>query len=211
MDNIEVLGYCLFSSKRMEDFIAFCVGGTEGDPTEPGVFEWLYSRTVQEAHFFTGSANDSIGVFGATVLKPDDAEPDPVVVPWTNRIKGFKRFVSSDGALDLVHVFPQMTATVTHNQVLDDHYAKGVKPVIEVFNALKATDRSGFSFTAEEFAAALRGDAKVDRIGILSEIEKRLEKPLFEKPDIAKLLESIGIDSKLATNSAGNNTAQAEP
>lgn len=194
MNNIEVLGYVLQSSKKMADFIVFCTSGTPGDPTEPGVFEWLYSRTIQEAHFFTSSAADSMGVFGATILKPV-GEPDPVVVPWMNKIKGFKSFVSTDGALGLVDAFPQLTATVTHNQFLDDEYVKGAKPALEIFDALKATDRSGFSFTAEQFAAALRGDAKVDREGILSEIEKKLGKPLFEKPDLAKLRQSIGIDS----------------
>jgi hypothetical protein len=191
--NIEVLGYIL-QSKKMADFIVFCTSGTPGDPTEPGVFEWLYSRTIEEAHFFTSKATDSMGVFGATILKPA-GEPDPEVVPWMDRIKGFKKFVSSDGALGpVVHAFPQLTGTITHNQFLDDEYVKGAKPVLDIFKALKATDRSGFSFTDEQFAAALRGDARVDREGILSEIETKLGKPLFEKPDQAKLLHSIGIE-----------------
>jgi hypothetical protein len=190
MDNIEVLGYVLKSTKTMTDFLVFCISGTPHDPTEPGVFEWLYSRTVQEAHFFSSSGTDSMGVFGATVLKPV-GEPNPVV-PWMDRIKGFEGFVSTDGALDLVNAFPQLTATVTHNQFLDDEFVKGAKPVMEVFNALKASDRSGFGFTAAEFAAALRGDAEVNREEILAEIEKKLGKPLFEKPDLAKILKSLG-------------------
>lgn len=192
MDNIERLGYCL-KANSLADFLVFCTNAT-GSLTEPGVFEWLYSRTIQEAHFFTSGANDSIVLFGATILKP--VGDPPGTVPWTDRIKGFKRFMATDGELGpLVSAFPQLTSTVTHNQWLDDEYVKGAKPVLEVFNALKATDRSGFSFTAEQFAAALRGDAKVDRVGILSEIEKKLERPLFEKRDLAKILQSVGFDS----------------
>jgi hypothetical protein len=190
MANIEVLGYCLLSSKTMAEFIDFCINGTEGDPTEPGVFEWLYSRPVTQAHFFTSSANDSMGVFGATVLRP---EPQPV--PWMDQIKGFEKFVTVDGELDQTDHFQQLTATVTPNHFMDDKFVQSAGPVMEVLAALKATDRSGFSFTAPQFAAALRGDVKVDRVGILSEIEKRLGKPLFEKTDLAAIRKSLGIDS----------------
>lgn len=188
MNNIERLGYCL-KANSLEDFLVFCTNAT-GSLTEPGVFEWLYSRTIQEAHFFTSSANDSIILFGATILKPDGDPPG--TVPWTDRIKGFKRFLATDGEVGpLVSAFPQLTTAVTHNQSLDEAYVTGAKPVLDVFNALKATDKHGFSFTAERFAAALRGDAKVDRAEILSEIEKKLGRPLFEKPDLAKLLKSV--------------------
>jgi hypothetical protein len=186
--NIEVLGYCLFSSQRMEDFIAFCVAGTPGDPTEPGVFEWLYSRTINVAHFFTSAANDSLGVFGATVLQPPF---EPTAVPWTDQIRGFQRFVSMDGELARIHAFPALRATVTPNQYLDDEYQNRLTGVARVFEILRA-DSSVFTFDAQEFKAALRGDPRIDRRGILSEIENRFGAPLFEKPDREKILESLG-------------------
>ena len=203
MDNIEVLGYSLFSSKKMVDFIAFCIGGTPGDPTEPGVFEWLYSRTITQAHFFTSAANDSLGVFGATVLQPPDEPP----VPWTDQIKGFERFVPMDGELAVAHAFPQLQATVTSNKYMDDRYQMGSKAVEKVFEALKPTDRSGFSFTAKQFRSALGGDPSVDRVAILSEIEKKFGKPLFEKPDRAKILESLGVDSEQKPTSTSKSTS----
>ena len=190
-DNIEVLGYCLLASVKMAEFITFCISGSGGDP---GVYEWLYSRKVPQAHFFTSAANDSIGVFGATVLQPP-SEPQPV--PWMDQILGFERFVTVSGELVLppVHAFPQLTATVTPNQFMDDEFAKRGGRVMEVFDALKATDGSGFSFTDTQFAAALRGDARVDRKGILAEIERRFGSPLFEELDLAKLRKSVGLDS----------------
>lgn len=183
----EVLGYCLLSSKKMVDFIEFCINGTAGDPTEPGVFEWLYSRPVTQAHFFTGGANDSLGVFGVTLLQPS-SEPD--AVPWTNQIKGFEKFVSMDGALARVTVVPgPLQVTVTPNQFMDEQFANGGKRVEEIFKALAAQDRSGFSFTAAQFAAALRGSTS--RQAILLEIEQKLKEPLFEKPDRARILGSL--------------------
>ena len=187
MDYIEVLGYCLFSSQRMEDFIAFCIGGTSGDPTEPGVFEWLFSRPITQAHFFTSSLNDSLGVFGATVLQPP-SEPD--AVPWTDQIKGFERFVSMDGELARIHAFPRLQATVTSNQYLDDEYQNRQRRVARVFDRLRA-DSSAFSFDAHDFTAALRGDPLVDRRAILSEIEAQFGEPLFEEPDREKIRESL--------------------
>jgi hypothetical protein len=189
MDHFEVLGYCLKFDKKMVDFIDFCINGTEGDPTEPGVFEWLYSRPVTKAHFFTSAANDSLGMFGATLLQPPS---EPGSVPWTDQIKGFEHFVSMDGALARVTASPSaLQATMTPNAYLDDQYQKGVKAVEKVFAELKAG--SGFSFTDQQFTAALRGSAKVDRGAILSEIEKKFGEPLFEKPDRAKILESLGV------------------
>lgn len=191
MDHFEILGYVLKSDKKMADFIAFCVGGTPGNPTEPGVFEWLHSRPVPTAHFFTSAANDSLGVFGATLLQPPK---EPGSVPWTDQIKGFERFVSMDGALARVTASPSaLQATMTPNAYLDDQYQKGAKAVEKVFADLKAADGSGFSFTDQQFTAALRGSAKVDRGAILSEIEKKFGEPLFEKPDRAKILESLGV------------------
>jgi hypothetical protein len=191
MDNIEVLGYCLKSSQKMVDFIDFCIKGTKGDLSEPGVFEWLYSRPVTKAHFFTSAANDSMGVFGVTLLQPS-SEPD--AVPWTDQIKGFERFVSMDGELARVHAFPgTLRVTVTPNQYLDDKFANDGKRAKKIFEALEAKDGSRFSFTAKEFTAALRGSASVDRQAILSEIEAKLGEPLFEKPDRARILESLGV------------------
>lgn len=188
-DNFEVLGYCLRSSKSMVDFIEFCISGTEGDPTKPGVFEWLYSRPVTKAHFFTSGANDPIGVFGVTLLQPP-SEPD--AVPWTNQIKGFEDFVSMDGALARVQAAPgPLQVTVTANKFMDDQFANGGKLVEKIFTALAAEGSSGFSFTTKQFVAALRGSATVDRKAILSEIERKLGEPVFQKPDRAKIRESL--------------------
>jgi hypothetical protein len=81
-------------------------------------------------------------------------------------------------------------ATVTHNQALDDQFIQGRERVERVFVALSADDRSGFSFTAEQFTAALRGDLKADRQSIFSEIEENLKETLFEKSDLPKIIES---------------------
>jgi len=189
MDNFEVLGYCLRSDVTLADFIEFCINGTEGDPTEPGVYEWLYSRPVTQAHFFTSGVNDSLGVFGVTLLQPSS---EPTAVPWTNQIKGFERFVSMDGELARVQVAPgPLQVTVAHNQFLDDQFANGGIRVERIFKALEANDRAGFSFTAKQFSDALRGSTKVDRRAILSEIEDKLREPLFVKPDRARILESL--------------------
>jgi hypothetical protein len=187
MDNFEVLGYCLRSSIRMVDFIEFCISGTAGDPTKPGVFEWLFSRPVTQAHFFTSGANDSLGVFGVTLLQPAS---EPTAVPWTNQIKGFEDFVAMDGELARVQVVPgPLQATLNPNEYMDEQFANGGKRVEKIFKALAAEGASGFSFTTKQFAAALRGS--VDRQAILSEIERKLGEPLFEKPDRARILDSL--------------------
>ena len=187
MDNFEVLGYCLRSSIRMVDFIEFCISGTAGDPTKPGVFEWLFSRPVTQAHFFTSGANDSLGVFGVTLLQPAS---EPTAVPWTNQIKGFEDFVAMDGELARVQVVPgPLQAPLNPNEYMDEQFANRGNRVEKIFKALEAEDRSGFSFTTKQFAAALRGS--VDRQAILSEIERKLGEPLFEKPDRARILDSL--------------------
>jgi len=189
MDNFEVLGYVLKANVRLEDFLVFCVSGTPGDPTEPGVYEWLYSRPVVQAHFFTSRATDSLGVFGVTLLQPST---EPGEVPWTDKIKGFEKLVSMNGALSRVHAAPgALSATLASNQYLNDKFSEGAKPIADIFAALKSEDRSGFSFTTEQFQAALQGSAKVDRQAILAEIEDRLGRPLFEKADLAKIRESL--------------------
>lgn len=187
MAEIEVLGYCLVSSVKMVDFVDFCINGSGGSP---GVFEWLHSRNVPEAHFFTSAASDLIGVFGATVQRLE-AQP----VPWMGQIMGFDQRVTKDGELGQTNAFPQLTATVTANKLMDAQFAKGVVPVMEIREALKASDRSGFSFSDRQFTAALSGNVNVDRVGILAEIENKLGKPLFDKPDLAAIRKSLGVDS----------------
>jgi hypothetical protein len=185
MAKIEVLGYF---PKTMQDFLLFCViGGNK--PGETGVFEWFYSRRVFEAHFFNSAPSDPVQVFVATV---DRRETLPV--PWMDEIKGLKERLHLEGVVGDVSAFPPLNqphATVTRNQAMDDQFIKGGKRVEKVFAALSAEDRSGFSFTAEQFKAALRGDLRVDRQSILSEIEANFKEPLFEKPDMAKILESV--------------------
>ena len=186
-DNFEVLGYCLLSTVKMADFIEFCINGTEG---APGVYEWLYSRPVTQAHFFTSRENDSLGVFGVTLLR-DPSEPN--AVPWTNQIKGFDDLVSMEGELaEEVHDPPRpLQATVASNQYMDDEFANRAIRVEKIFKALETEDKSGFTFTAEQFRAALRGTERVDRDAILSEIHDKLGEPLFEKADRARILESL--------------------
>lgn len=193
MSNIEILGYILKSPHSLADFIPFCINGNS--PYEPGVFEWLFSRPVKEAHFFTSAGHDSLQVFGATVVQPDS---EPTSVPWMDQIKGFERYVTTDGELNRIQTAsPQLQTTVTPNQFMDDEFQKRLKPVTRVFEALQK-DSSAFGFTAEDFKAALRGSERVDRGAIFSEIEKTFGGPLFEKPDTARILDSIGMNSASA-------------
>jgi len=170
----------------MADFVEFCINGKEDDP---GVYEWLYSRPVTQAHFFTSRENDSPGVFGVTLLQPPS---EPNAVPWTNQITGFDDLVSMDGELARVQVAPgPLQVTLASNQYMDEQFANRGHRVEKIFEALQAEDKSGFTFTAKEFSDALRGSAKVDRRAILSEIEDKLGEPLFEKADRARILESL--------------------
>jgi hypothetical protein len=197
MSNTEVLAYILKSPHSLADFIPFCIEGNH-DLSEPGVFEWLFSRKIKEAHFFTSAGNDSLQIFGATVVQPDS---EPASVPWMDQIKGFERYVTKDGLLNRITTAPpQLQTTVAHNQYMDDEFQKRLKPVTRVFEALKKDD-AAFSFTSEDFRAALNGSDRVDREAIFSEIEKTLGEPLFEKPDRARILDSIGLSSASADTS----------
>lgn len=189
MDDIEILGY--FPNRRMPDFLEFVVNGAPAEPGATGVFEWLYSRRVLEAHFFISAANDPIQVFAAT-LKRHASEPDPV--PWMDNIIGLKPRLHLEGVVGEASAFPPLNlplATVTRNQAMDDLFEEGRQPVERVFVALSAGEKSGFSFTAEQFKAALAGDLKVDRERILAEIEDKFGEPLFGKRDLERILESV--------------------
>lgn len=189
MGNIEILGY--FPNRKMPEFLDFCVNGAPAEPGATGVFEWLYGRLVLEAHFFISGANDPIQMFAAT-LKRHPSEPG--VVPWMDRIVGLKKRLHLEGVVGDVSAFPplnQPLAKVIHNQAMDDLFEQGKHRIERVFEALSAENKSGFSFTAEQFQAALGGDLNVDRKNILAEIEDQFGTLLFGKPDLEKILESV--------------------
>jgi len=188
MPDIEILGYY---PRNLQEFLVFCVEGGP-KPGETGVFEWLYARLIDEAHFYNSAANDPVQIFAAT-LKRDVSEPDPV--PWMSEIVGLEERLFLDGLVGEAEAFPPLNkplATVTHNQTMDDLFEQGSQRVKKVFAALAADGRSGFTFTAEQFRAALGGDLKADRQNILSEIEDNFKEPLFEKPNPEKILASLG-------------------
>ena len=184
MANIEILGYF---PKSMAKFLFFCVngvpdghGGWLPDPDgrlQTGVFLWLHSRNVPEAHFFNSDdANDPAPVFGAAVqrLEPSD-------VPWTDNIPGFNDLLAVDGELrgpDGLPSFPSVNkplATVVNNKELDDKFKKSRTSLEKIIESLTTDKSKNWTFTTDAFRLALRGDRGTDLRRMLIEIKDKLD------------------------------------
>lgn len=173
---IEILGYF---PKSMKNFITFCINGAPTPPLstrpKPGVFNWLYGRGVPEVHFFTSAETDPVQVFVAAIKQPA-SEPGPM--PWFGEIYGFEDFIINDGELRLDDAFSPLNqpyATLTRNIKLEKEFEKRRKPVDAIFAALRSENKSGLSFTVEQFEAALRGDRDTDLQSLLTETEEKLD------------------------------------
>ena len=184
MPNIEILAYC--PNNTMAEFRKFVVKGGErqrGDTRErSGVFKWLYSRRVLAAHFFTSASEDNIQVFGATVTQNDAVEDDPV--PWLPRqMLGFDEIV--DG--ELKHgTSPPWQTKVSSDAELDRLFIAGKQDADKIFRALEGPDRSGLTFTTEDFISALRGNRKPGLDSMLAEAGEKLSFSPFVKLTLAE-------------------------
>jgi len=192
MPNIEVLAYV---PNSMKEFLEFCVNGAPtpaGSPRPtPGVFKWLYSRELPEVHFFTSDPKDPLQVFGSTIVQPA-SEPQPV--PWMDEIPGFKERV--DGQLGKGAIPPPWHTTVTRNDALDKLFEQGRQQSEAIFASLRSDHKSGLTFTAQQFKAALRGDPKTDLASLLAGVEDRLEISALENVELAKITEFRDTDSQ---------------
>jgi hypothetical protein len=182
MPNIELLAYFPIS---MKDFLAFTVNGLpdgHGDwlrdrdgRKKSGVFNWLYSRVVPQAHFFTSEPKNPIQMFAATVERPE-----LVAVPWMENICGFEDLIIKNGVVGSASAFPSLTeaiATLSPNADLDQKFIDGRNKVDNIIKSM-ATDKT-LSFNSQTFRAALRGDAGTDLGSIATEISAKLNLNLF--------------------------------
>ena len=185
MAKIEILGYFPNPKTPMADFLFFCVNGVpdghggwlpdEQGRLQTGVFFWLYSRNVPEAHFFNSDdSKDPAPVFGAAVER---LEPSPV--PWMDNIPGFNKLLAVDGELrgDGVSTFPsvgQPFATVVNNKALDEKFKTGRANVEKIIVSLNTDKSKNWTFTTDAFRLALRGDRGTDLRRMLIEITDKL-------------------------------------
>jgi hypothetical protein len=101
MPNLEILAY---SPIHMDEFIDFVVNGKkdangkplkdENDREITGVFAWLHGREVPMARFFSSGPGDPVQLF-MSIIQP----VEPEVVPWMDRIPGFRSMVREDGTI----------------------------------------------------------------------------------------------------------------
>jgi len=101
MPDVESLAY---SPLDMVQFLDFVVNGIkdengnfkrdEDDREITGVIAWLHGREVPEAHFFASAPDDPVQLF-VSVIQPTEDE----VVPWMDRVPGFRHMVRVDGKI----------------------------------------------------------------------------------------------------------------
>jgi hypothetical protein len=184
MANIEILGY--FPKVPMEAFLFFCVNGVpDGHGSwlpdadgrlQTGVFFWLYSRNVPEAHFYN-SVSDPGPIFGAAVQR---LEPAPV--PWMDNIPGFKHLLVVDGELGAALSLPPVNSplsTLLNNKDLDVKFEHGRVNVEAIIVSLNNDSSKNWTFSADAFRTALRGDRGTDIRSMLAEIDNKLSMSIF--------------------------------
>ncbi len=187
MPNIEILAYF---PRSMKNFLDFCVNGVpdghgswlpdEDGRLQTGVFFWLYSRNVPEAHFYNSGSTDPAPIFGATVQRLE-----PAAVPWMDNIPGFKHLLVVDGEVGKADAFPSVSqplSTLVNNKDLDAQFVKGRTMVEALIESLNNDESQNWTFTADAFRLALRGDRGTNLRSMIVEISEKLHISLFEPP-----------------------------
>jgi len=101
MPHLEILAYSPIDMDKFMDFVVNGKKDADGKPLKDendreitGVFAWLHGREVPMARFFSSGPHDPVQLFMA-IIQPTEDE----VVPWMDRIPGFRAMVREDGTI----------------------------------------------------------------------------------------------------------------